>query len=275
MKEVISGHGRWTTTEKGLLHHWQMTIWKDKLRAAGIHLCLSLAVAALAAWLVFALWYPYPYREISGGRALFALVTGVDVVLGPLMTLVVFNRAKRRREKLLDFSVIGVLQLAALGYGLWTVAQARPVHLVFNYDRFTVAHAAEVEPEALVRAPQDLRSLPWTGPTPISLRPLSPQESTDVTLAELAGAPAAARPELWQSYAAGRAAVLAAAKPASELARRFADRSAEIAQALQRTGRHTEDLAYLPLAARNEQFWTVIIDGKNAEILGFLALDSF
>lgn len=113
-----------------------MTIWKDKFRAAGIHLSVSLAVAALAAWLVFGLWYPYPYREISGGRELFMLVTAVDVVLGPLMTLVVYNRTKSRREKLLDFSVIGALQIAALCYGLWTVAQSRPVHMVFGYDRF-------------------------------------------------------------------------------------------------------------------------------------------
>ena len=53
-----------------------MAIWKDKLRAAGIHLGLSLLVAALAAALVFGVWYPYPYREISGGRALFDLCAG-------------------------------------------------------------------------------------------------------------------------------------------------------------------------------------------------------
>ena len=44
---------------------------KSRFSAAGIHLTLSLAAAALAAWLVFSLWYPYPYRKISGGRDLF------------------------------------------------------------------------------------------------------------------------------------------------------------------------------------------------------------
>lgn len=253
----------------------KMSIWKHKLRAAGLHLCLSLAVGALAAWVVFGLWYPYPYREISGGRELFALVIAVDVVIGPLLTLVVFNPAKRQREKVLDFSVIGLLQFAALGYGLWTVAQARPVHLVFSYDRFTVVHAADVEPASLSRAPQGFRSLPWAGPTPISLRPLSGQEQFDVTMAELDGLPAAARPELWQSYAAGRDVILKAAQPAPQLAQRFAARSAEIAQVLQKTGRPAEDLAYLPLAARKEQFWTVIIDRQNADVLAFIPLDSF
>ena len=58
--------------------------WRQRLRAATIHLSVTLVVAALAAWLVFGLWYPYPYREISGGRELFLLVVAVDVVLGPL-----------------------------------------------------------------------------------------------------------------------------------------------------------------------------------------------
>lgn len=252
-----------------------MTIWKDKFRAAGIHLSVSLAVAALAAWLVFGLWYPYPYREISGGRELFMLVTAVDVVLGPLMTLVVYNRTKSRREKLLDFSVIGALQIAALCYGLWTVAQSRPVHMVFGYDRFLVAHAADIERGSLERAPPGLRTLPWTGPTPISLRPLVGQEKFDVVMAELGGVPAAVRPELWQSYEADRDGVLKAAKPAAELTQRFPAQSADIERVLKGTGRRTEGLGYVPLQGRKEQFWTVIIDRQSAEVLAFLPLDSF
>ena len=81
---------------------------------------------------MFGWWYPYPYRELSGGRELFALVVAVDVVLGPLITLVIFNPAKTRRHLVMDFTVIGLLQVAALAYGLWTVFVARPVHLVFE-----------------------------------------------------------------------------------------------------------------------------------------------
>ena len=68
--------------------------WRDRLKASGIHLILSLVVAALSALLVFGIWYPYPYREISGGRELFLLVVTVDVILGPLITLAIFDRSK-------------------------------------------------------------------------------------------------------------------------------------------------------------------------------------
>src|SRR5918993_3549413 len=115
-----------------LNHHTSRFEWGARGRAAGIHFGISLAVALVAGLLVFALWYPYPYREISGGRDLFLLVVAVDVVLGPLITFAIFNRAKGWPHLRRDLAVVALLQLAGLGYGLWTVHLARPVHLVFE-----------------------------------------------------------------------------------------------------------------------------------------------
>jgi hypothetical protein len=57
-------------------------------QAAGIHSLCSVLVAAMAAWVVFAVWYACPYRELSGGRERFLLLESEDVVCGPLLTLV-------------------------------------------------------------------------------------------------------------------------------------------------------------------------------------------
>ena len=176
-----------------------MQFWKPRLRASAIHLAISLSIATLAAWLVFGWWYPYPYRELSGGRELFTLVVAVDVVLGPLITLVIFNAAKTRRHLLMDFSVIGLLQVAALAYGLWTVFVARPVHLVFEYNRMAVVHAVDIEPSLLSQAPPDLQTLPWRGPTLLSLRPLQGGEVIESVLQAVGGIAQAAQPNLWQS----------------------------------------------------------------------------
>ena len=67
----------------------------------------------MAAGLVFALWYPYPYREISGGRELFLIVVAVDVIMGPLLTLAVFNRSKPVND---DTRMRVEEAVAALGY---------------------------------------------------------------------------------------------------------------------------------------------------------------
>ncbi len=252
-----------------------MQNWKGRLRASGIHLAISLCVAMLAAVVVFGLWYPYPYREISGGRSLFMLVVSVDVVMGPLITLIIFNSAKPRRELMMDFSIVALLQLAALSYGLWTVFVARPVHLVFEYSRMSVVHAIDIDPALLAKAPTDLQRLPLAGPTPIALRPFKNQaESFDATMAAVGGAPLSARSDLWQPYANSAADILRESKPASDLHTRFPEKAAQIDEAIKGSGKPEAQLRYLPLVGRNNA-WTVLLDAQTAEPVGYIPLDPF
>ena len=249
--------------------------WRERLRASTIHLGLSLSMAALAALLVFGVWYPYPYREISGGRELFFIVVTVDVILGPLITLAVFNRKKPWAELRLDLALVGLMQLSALAYGLWTVAVARPVHLVFEIDRFRVVHAIDIEPGLLNRAPKGINAMPWTGPSVLSVRAFKDSnESLDATMAALQGANIGARPDLWQSYAAGVPDVLRVAKPVADLKTRFPGRASEIDQTLQKVAKSSQALLYVPLAGRKD-FWTVFVEPVTAEIVATMPLDSF
>lgn len=248
--------------------------WKSKFKAAGIHLCISLGMAVLAALLVFYVWYPYPYREISGGRELFFLLIAVDVILGPLITLSVFNTRKPRHLMRFDFAVIGLLQLAALAYGLWTVAVARPVHLAFEIYRFNVVHAIEVPTEMLGSAPPELRQLPLTGPTLLSVREFKNNaEKADATMVALGGVALGAQPNLWQSYEKAKPQVIASAKPLAELKARFPARALEIDKALQSVPGNVP-IGYVPLVGRST-FWTVLINTNTAEVLAFVPLDSF
>jgi hypothetical protein len=258
-----------------LRHHTTMIEWKERSRASGLHLAISIAIAACAALLVFGLWYPYPYREISGGRELFVLLTGVDVILGPLITLAVFNRRKPVRELALDLSLVGLIQLAALGYGMWTVAVARPVHLVFELDRFRVVHAIDIPRDMLDRKPPNVEAEPWLGPTLLAVRPFhNEQEKFDATMAALDGLQLAARPDLWQPYDEAKARVLAAAKPVERLKRQFPARAAEIDAMVGKVGGDPAKALYLPVVAR-KSFWTVFLDPQTATVIGFAPLDSF
>lgn len=250
----------------------------SRLSAAGIHLMISLVVAAAAAGLVFGIWYPYPYREISGGRDLFFIVITVDVILGPLLTLTVFNRSKPVRELRRDLSIIGLLQLAALVYGLWTVSVARPVHLVFEMDRFRVVHAIEVPDGELNQAPPNLQQLPWTGPTLLSMRAFrNDKEKIDMTLLALGGAPLGARPRLWQGYEKAGPQIMAAAKPLANLKTRFPAQAGLIDAALKSVpgvGESTAALGYLPIAGR-DKYWTALLDLNTTEVIAFVPIDSF
>ena len=248
---------------------------KDRLRAGTVHLFISLLVAIFAALVVLLIWYPYPYSEISGGRELFMLMVAVDVVIGPLITLVIFNRSKPRCEFLLDFTLIGLLQLVALSYGLWTVYVARPVYLVFEYHRMAVVHAADVDSKMLKQALPNLQILPIAGPALLSLRPFKDsREQIESTVMALNGLPQAAQPALWQTWSAARADILKESHPIAQLNERFGTQVELINSAIATTGRPVELLRYLPLVGR-KQGWTVLIDGESAEPVGFLPLDSF
>lgn len=247
-----------------------------RLRAAAIHLALCVMVAAVAALLVFALWYPFPYREASGGRELFLLVVAVDVTIGPLITFAVFNRAKPAAELRRDLAVVALLQLAALGYGLWTVHLARPVHLVFEYDRFRVVHQVDIPAGEQDKAPPGIELAPLGGPTVLALRPFANErERMDMTLQALQGASLSARPELWRPYATERQAVLREAKPVSTLIARFPQRAGEIEAAVARTGRPLAKVVILPMVARKAEAWTVLLDATTADILDYLPLDPY
>lgn len=251
---------------------------KSRVRAAGVHFGISVAIAALAAWLVFEIWYPYPYREISGGRELFFIVVTVDVILGPLLTLAVFDIKKSVRTLRLDLSVIGLLQLAALLYGLWTVMVVRPVHLAYEVDRFRVIHALEVPEEELKQAPPEFQRLPLTGPTLLSLRDFKDnKERFDATMTALGGVPLGARPGLWQPYAQAKPQVLAHARPLAELKTRFPARVSEIDDALQLASRGSDvmnTVGYVPMRGR-KAFWTALVDNRTAEVIAFVPIDSF
>jgi len=251
------------------------TAWRERVRAATVHLALSALVAALAAVAVFWLWYPSPYGQLAGGRELFTLLVTVDVVMGPLITLAVFDRRKPWAELRRDLAVVGLLQLAALGYGLWTVAAARPVHLVFEFDRFRVVHAVDIPDELLAKAPPGVLTHPWRGPTPLAVREFKDaQENFEATMAAVNGLALAARPDLWQTYEAARPRVLAAAQPVARLKGRFPAAGAQIDNALAGLGRTADGTAWLPVMGRREA-WTVLLDARTAAVVGFVPLDSF
>jgi hypothetical protein len=249
--------------------------WGSRLRAAAAHLGLSAVVAALAALVVFLCWYPMPYREVAGGRELFLLILSVDLVLGPLVTLAIFDRAKGWPHLRRDLAVVAALQLAALAYGLHTVYEARPVYLVHEVDRFQVVRAIDLTPAELREAPQALRHLPVWGPRTIGTAdPAAGDEQLNLVASALAGRDKAFLPSYWRPYESARAQVLARAKPLETLKRRYADRADEFDALVSRAGLPMADLRYAPLVARRAD-WIVLIDARTADIVGYAPFDGF
>ncbi|HUN93717.1 MAG TPA: TfpX/TfpZ family type IV pilin accessory protein [Burkholderiaceae bacterium] len=242
-----------------------------RAQAASIHLGASAILATLIVVLIAFVWYPSPYFRLAGGRDLFLLITGCDLVLGPLLTLVIFDVRKPRGELVRDVAVIAMLQLAAMSYGLWTMLQARPAFIVYNVGQFNVALANEIAAENEAGAAP---ALPWSGPKVVAAKlPDDPRERTRITFSAIEGrGDIFQMPKYYVPYAslvddirnhARTAEELAAAmhRPAEDIARAVA--SASIPAGI--------DAGYLPLVVR---FHTAIaiIDRQTGRFLGAATL---
>ena len=243
-----------------------------RVRAAikifGFHLAISIGLATLAAFFVFGIWYPYPYRELAGGRELFWLVVCVDVICGPVLTLVLFNPRKAKKELIFDFSIIGVVQFSALLYGLFTVWLARPLYLVCEVDRFKVIAASDVNSEELLNLPKDMRPKILSGPKVVGIRdPKNSEERSKVLFESLQGGrDFGERPEFYQKYEGD------VAKKSMLRARRL-EHFSNVSDAKKEYGAEDiKNLYYLPVVARQD--WIAVLD-INGNILGFLKGNGF
>ncbi len=243
-----------------------------RLRAAAIHLAASLLVAALCALLVFQFWYPMPYRELSGGRELFLLVVAVDVVMGPLITLAIFDTRKAWPSLRRDVMVVALLQLAALGYGLYTVAIARPAVVALEGDRIRVVRPIDLTAEELAKGPAALQSLPWFGIAHVATRPARPDEQFEAINMGLAGVDIGARPQFWLPPEAAPAAWAAHARPIARLRNLHPSRGADVDAAIAATGLPESSLKYLPIIARRTDY-VALVHASEGRVVGYAQLD--
>jgi len=100
-----------------------------KLKAFGVHLSISTVVFAGIIAACMMLWYPPPYFWIDGGIQVTRIAALVDIILGPLLTLVVFRPGKRSLKR--DLAVIGAVQIAFLAWGVAVLEREKPLLSAF------------------------------------------------------------------------------------------------------------------------------------------------
>jgi hypothetical protein len=248
--------------------------FKSAAKAMVLHFAGSLLVALLVGALVFGVWFPHPYRQLAGGTELFFLIMAVDIVCGPLLTLVLFNPVKPKRELFLDLSLVVVLQLAALAYGAWTLYQVRPLYLVHEVDRFKVIALADIDSAELAKLPEALQPQLFKGPQTVGLREGSSEERQKVMIESVEGGrDYGERPGFYVVYDAAQAAkTYTKAKPLENFAKKYPSKQADIDKLQTQAGADAKLLRYLPIMARQD--WVAVLSPKG-EIVGYLQGDGF
>jgi len=238
----------------------RVTRWQ----ASGLHLLISIAIAVAVVALMLSVWYPGPLFEASGGNDLLIILIGVDVVIGPLITLVIFRAGKPGLK--FDLAAIAALQISALTYGMHAVYLARPAFIVFVADQFQVASAAQLDPEELVKAKYpEFRQPPLDGPMlAFAVLPTDPLELRGFAMVGLAGHDLQEFPRLFVPYAERTTEVLAKSWTLARM-RQGEPQAAKIVDAwLAQSKIREADVRYVPLRARRA-WLAVLIDAKTAQ----------
>ena len=240
-----------------------MSRWK----AAGIHFALCAFIATALVLVMYELWYPPPYFALMGGAGLVLLIVGCDVVLGPLITLIIFKSGKKGLT--FDLSVIAFLQAVALSYGAYMMFVARPVFTVFAVDRFEVVAANDIRPSELARAssPQ-FAKLSLTGPRVVgALPPTNPGERNALTLNAInGGEDVKDLPRLYVPYETVASAAARRALPLRMLEIEEPSSHDAISKAIDGTTVPLNKLGYLPLKGRFREM-SMIVDTTNGRIV--------
>jgi hypothetical protein len=241
-------------------------------KAFAIHLAISALIAAVVLTLIVLVWYPPPYFDAMGGAVLLRLLIGVDVVLGPLITLIIFNPKKPRLRA--DLATIAALQIAALAYGGYVMFEARPVFNVFVKDRFETVPANRIDDASLGRAAAQFRDLSLTGPRVVAATsPRSREESAKILWESLRGGPDVADlPHLYVPYADAAMQVANASQPLVRLAQRGSETAELVNAFLAANSAANRSLGYVPVVARNRDF-AAVVDRKTGEIVGYLPVN--
>jgi hypothetical protein len=248
------------------------------------HLILTVVIAGLIAWLVVSAWFPAPFAEISGGLSIFLLMIAVDVVCGPALTLMLLHSQKSSMALSVDIAVIAAVQFSALGYGLYTLSEARPIAIVFEVDRFRVVSYADLDTSHPENIPEWVNPWSFEAPRLLGVRSArTAQEKFESVDASLQGVEPGQRPAWWQDYNINVPEVKQRAKELESLLKMHSKDAQRIRYAAMKAASGTavgevlrpDDLLWLPVVSRQSMDWVAFIDPRSARIRGYIHVDGF
>lgn len=240
---------------------------KFRIKAAGVHLLISALVALIGIGLVFWVWHPAPLQKAVGVTHIFLMMLGIDVVLGPLLTLLVASSKEKKTLKF-DLSVIAAVQLAAYLYGMHSIAVSRPVYVAFDKLRFEVVQA-----DSVVRATDktilpEYQSNPLFAPQWVSVRPYKDAaEQNQRTMLEMQeGFAPSMMADLYQPLNDGWGGMLERKHGLDEL--KQYNPAEQVAKEL---AAYPQADSYLPMKAPSVDM-AVLLDSRQKQVLGIVDL---
>ena len=221
------------------------------------HLCASLIIAIIIAGIVLGIWYPFPLSKATGMTHIILMMFVIDVIIGPILGLIVYKEQKKSLK--FDLSVVIVLQVLAMSYGVYSLAEGRPVWIVGNGNRFELVRNNEVILQNAAKAQPIYQHTSWLGPQYVSIKYAKDPKIRSQQIFEevMGGISLSQRPEMYQSLSSVKTTIAKNAKNFSEL-----EQYNEKKEMTQTLANYPQADSFVPLKA-NAVDMTVLIDKKN------------
>ena len=236
-----------------------------RLAATARHLVLTLVVLGVVSAVVLLAWYPSPYFAILNAQKQFLWMIGLVLGTGPLLTLVLFKPGKKGLKG--DLIVVGLVQIAALGFTTWKLYTERPYFMVFAVDRFNILRQGDAIIDAGTN-PAFLQK-PLSGPIMlVATMPTDRGERSDLTLEVFAGGPELEqRPKYWSLYGEDWEKVVARARSLESLISARPSRADALQRAASNAGIPLQQLVYWPVIGPRSDY-AVLVDRRDGSLAG-------
>ena len=252
-----------------------MIAWREKFRAFAVHFVTTLALSLASAALIFLVWFPDPFQTMLGGTKFFVLVTVCDLVLGPLTSLIIYNSKKTRRALVFDYTVVGIVQVAAFVYGVTSMASSRPIYVAFVQDRFEVVTAAEIDDAALESAKEPYRMRPKWGPVLVGTqRPAAAEDRNTLIFAAMEGKDRQNFPRFYVPLERNSEEIKRHARPLEQLEKHRPEARAQIDEAVQELGLPRQRIGFMDVRSARG-YWTALVDADVGRPLTYLPIDAY
>lgn len=117
---------------------------KLKLNYFYTHLAGSLIVVISIILTCQFIWFPSPFLTLDGTWKALFLLASCDIIIGPLLTLLLVSPKKSLRERAFDMTIILIIQISALTYGLLQISQERIYAIIYLNGAFNPVPIKEI-----------------------------------------------------------------------------------------------------------------------------------
>lgn len=237
----------------------------NRYQAFGLHFLASATVITCLFAFVKFIWFPHQLFEVANGLELLKILVLVDLILGPLIMLVIFNPKKKSLK--FDVTAVLICQLLFLGYGVWSLYTVRPVYLAFVEKQFILVKANEIEDGDIAKVSiEKFKQLPLLGPVFVGTKlPDSREKREEILFAGFGDMGIENLPQYYVDYAQVRQEVLATS---TELSQQNLDKASkeQLENIQQKFAQQGKKVLFCPLKTKAKQLF-VVIDASNGDAL--------